>query len=108
MNKAERAMLQSTVADLKGIPFPDHPSDLDLSDWILELSELDGHLVGVASTMVGSVRPRVSVTDEAEQHGRRLSSISVVGDDEGIYRQCVAYIDKLIGLERMLRILLRS
>jgi hypothetical protein len=91
--------LQTAMDVLRRLDFPGHPNDPDLAEWILDLAELDGHLVGLASTALAS-RASHSATrlDSASTHRARLHVIKVVGADKAIYDQCVAYA---VALERV-------
>jgi hypothetical protein len=96
------AALSEALSDLKRLPFPGHPADPDLADWILELAELDGYLVGLATTAVASRRPEVVRSEEARHHEAVLNRMGAVGDDEPIYDDCRSFIGKLVVIERIL------
>ncbi|MFV0317737.1 MAG: hypothetical protein ACK5O2_12350 [Microthrixaceae bacterium] len=98
-----RNELAAAFDDLKRRRFPEHPDDPDLSDWVLELAQLDGHIAGLAVTALGpSSRSRSPESKAAAAHGRRLRAIRVVGDDELIYDECLAYVHALERVEAAL------
>ena len=94
-----RDALASMFEDLKGCPFPGHPDDPDLAEWVLELSELDGHIAGLAVTALGSSNPEAAHVHDVAHHAQRLREIGVVGADELIYQECVDYIQALLRVE---------
>jgi len=95
----DRDALASAFDQLKSRPFPGHPDDPDLAEWVLELTELDGHIAGLAATALGSGLAQVLSVHEVADHARRLDDIRVVGDDEGIYEVCAAYVHALQRVE---------
>ena len=94
--------LAAAFRELQRLPFPGHPHDSGLADWILELVELDGHLAGLATTVLGSGRRGTARSDHVLQHAEYLREIRVVGDDERIYGECTTYVDALARVERAL------
>lgn len=97
-----RAALSEALDELKELPFPGHPDDPDLAAWVLELTELDGHLVGLATTALASSRARPLASVAASKHRDWLDQLGVVGDDEAIYDACRDYIHKLVEIEDVL------
>lgn len=98
----DRAALSEALEQLKQRPFPDHPDDPDLAEWVLELAELDGHIVGLATTALASARMGPTVSVAAVQHKALLSEMGAVGDDEAIYNDCCSYIRTLVVIEHLL------
>lgn len=101
-SRIDRAELSRAVEELKAMPFPGHPDDPDLAEWVLELTELDGHLVGLATTTLASSRAEPVHSTGAAQHEARLRQLGAVGDDEPVYDACRDYIDKLVEIEDLL------
>lgn len=98
----DRAALSEALEQLKELPFPDHPDDPDLAEWVLELAELDGHIVGLATTALGSARICPTESVAAAQHEALLSEMGAVGEDEAIYNDCRGYVRKLVVIEHLL------
>jgi hypothetical protein len=94
-------VVRTAVDDLKAEEFPDHPSSIELANWILDLVELDGHIAGKALSILGGVAT-VHHRGEAQALRKELDSIGVVGDDEAIRDMCRAYIEKLERLDAAL------
>lgn len=69
---------------------------------MLELAELDGHIVGLATTALASRRIGPMESGAAVQHEVLLSEMGVVGVDETIYYDCRNYIRKLVVIEELL------
>jgi len=44
--------LEKAFKELEQMSFPKHPESDELSDWILELAELDGYIAGITSNAV--------------------------------------------------------
>jgi len=99
----DRQALASAFDQLKAQPFPSHPDDSDLAEWVLDLTDLDGHIAGLAATALGSSREQSPASHEVADHARRLSEISVVGNDERIYEACISYVEALQRVEDALR-----
>ena len=81
--------------DFVELPFPGHPDDPDLSDWVLDLAELDAHVAGLARSALSGGPVTAPPVGDIEQSARRLAALRVVGEDEEIYRQCQEYIESL-------------
>jgi hypothetical protein len=71
---------------------------MELATWILELVELDGFIVGKASSALGGAIT-VHHPGEAKAHREKLASIGVVGEDEAIWEECRVYVDNLTLLD---------
>lgn len=99
----DRDVLATAFDQLKGCSFPGHPDDPDLAEWVLELTELDGHIAGLAVTALASGNAQAADLRDVEDHAEWLREISVVGDDERIYQECLDYIAALGGVENALR-----
>lgn len=98
----DRDSLADALDELKGRPFPGHPDDPNLADWVLELTELDGHIAGLAIAALGSSRALPTESHDVAEHARRLADIRVVGDDERVYDDCLSYIEALKRVEDVL------
>jgi hypothetical protein len=100
--KINRAALSDALEALKELPFPGHPDDPDLAEWVLELTELDGHVVGLATSALSSARTDPVHSAAAAQHQEWLERMGAVGDDEATYDDCRDYIRKLVMIEDLL------
>ena len=100
----QRDLTQLAVAleQVKARAFPAAPRDADLADWILDLAELDGYLVGCAMSSISANDIRPVPSAAAVGHAARLAEMQVSGDDEAIYSECVSYIAALQRLEEEL------
>ena len=97
-----REALAAAWEDLKSLSFPEHPDDLDLAEWLLELTELDGYIAGLAVTALGSWPVAAMPGNTAAEHEGRLSELRVVGRDELVYEASVAYVSALVRVEAAL------
>ncbi len=97
-----RLLLSRALNDLMSAPFPQHPEDERLAEWILELAELDGHLAGLAHSALSARPARPLRSTAAINHATRLRDLSVADVDEPIWRQCRDYIARLQLIEEIL------
>ena len=102
LTRSRRDRLAQAWEHLVALPFPDHPDDPDLSDWLLDLAELDGHVAGLAKSALAGASVPSSPRPEVDRHARLLDELRVVGDDEEIYLQCQIYVDALAGVAEAL------
>ena len=98
----DRHALDSALNQLQRRSFPGHPEDVELAGWILELAEIDGHIAGLAATVLGATRAEAVHLDDVASHAHRLTEIRVVGEDERVYDDCVAYLEVLRQVEQAL------
>ncbi len=98
----DRDELRTAFENLAALPFPAHPDDIELSEWVLELAEIDGHIAGLATSALGASRPQAMRLDVAALHLARLHEIRVVGEDECIYDSCVVYAKAVERVETVL------
>ena len=98
----DRTALAEALDELTELPFPGHPDDPDLAEWVLELAELDGHLAGLATTALSAARMRPLDSSDAAHHQERLGQLGAVGTDEAIYEESRDRIHKLVQIEDLL------
>lgn len=87
--------LSTALERVRGLPFPDHPDDLELAGWVLDLAEADAHLVGLAETVLGGGRPLHGGVADLSELESRLAEIRVFGNDELILEHCRRYLTAL-------------
>lgn len=100
--RIDHPALLLALEQLKGIPFPGHPDDPDLAEWVLELTELDGHFVGLAVSALASSRSGLTDSTEVARHEALLAELGAVGDDKAIYDRCRQYVSQLRWIEELL------
>ncbi|MEM9040210.1 MAG: hypothetical protein AAGD33_09990 [Actinomycetota bacterium] len=98
----DRDELRTAFENLTALPFPAHPDDIELADWVLELAEIDGHIAGLATGALGASRPQTIKSHAATSHLARLRDIRVVGDDECMYDACIVYAQAVERVESAL------
>lgn len=100
--RVDQAALSLALEQLKGLPFPSHPNDPELAEWVLDLAELDGHFVGLAVSALASGGSALADSGECARHQERLAQLGVVGSDEEIYDCGRRYINRLRRIEDLL------
>lgn len=94
--------LRGAFDRLRKTSFPDHPHDLDLAGWVLDLAEADAYVAGLADTVLAGGRP-VGPVAGLEDLKSRLTELRAVGEDEEILAQCVRYFAALRDVHAALR-----
>ena len=94
---AMTATLQAALKHLKRLPFPEFGEGDELADCQADLSELDGHIAGIAASLLGGGRADVhGLPEQLAELRQRLQSISNVPPaDRDIAVQCRDYLDAL-------------
>jgi DNA repair ATPase RecN len=89
--------LQSTFERLKQLRFPEFAESDELADWQAELSELDGHIAGIATTILAGGHPDSStIQKQVTELRNQLESITDITDeDREIFAECKNYVDAL-------------
>ena len=96
--------LDDTFQHLQNLPFPEAGEGDDLSDWIGELSEFDGHVAGIASTIISNGSADTSkLLGEAKKLRLQIENVSdYPEEDREIYKSCKKY---LCAIEDVIQIL---
>lgn len=82
---------------LKQRPFPEFAESDALADWQADLAELDGHIAGIAVTILGGGRADTSsLIKQVGELREKLESISDIPDqDRGLFTDSKSYVDAL-------------
>ncbi|HEY8454504.1 MAG TPA: hypothetical protein VIL34_02835 [Actinopolymorphaceae bacterium] len=95
---ADLDRLRQAVDTAWQMPFPEHPAHSDeLDDLMMELDELDGHLVGIAETVLSGGRPTHDIGG-LEELETKFASVRVDPQDAPILEQCrrmLAYLREI-------------
>jgi hypothetical protein len=85
--------LESTFQNLQALGFPEAGESDDLADWIAELSEFDGHVAGIATTIMADGNADTSkLKDEAVKLRLRLIQITdIPNEDREGFENCKKY-----------------
>jgi hypothetical protein len=89
---------------LKSLPFPAWAEDDALSDWQMELAELDGYVAGLASKAMGGENPDANmVSHHVRQLRAGLEAIdNLPVEDRDIRTACETYLVALEDLAQSL------
>jgi|SRR5579872_47008 len=92
--------LQAAFDALKSLDFPQRPESDELHEWLLELAEIDGHLAGLASSVIGGADARMLAISDIGSFADSLQKIDVVSEsDRMIHARCMRYADRLCELQ---------
>jgi len=81
------------------LPFPEHPDSEELAEWILDLAELDGQYLGIATSFLNQRKLYPLDFSDYNKKKNKLCSISVFSEnDKIIFDFCVCYIDSIYSL----------
>lgn len=91
-----KALLDNHVS----LPFPSHPDNDELSNWIIDLAELDGFYIGIALSALNAKKIKCVDLSDIEKVKNNLQNIFVTTEnDKKIAQACkvyVASIEKII------------
>lgn len=78
------------------LPFPAHSANGELENWIFELTEFDGHYIGIAMSIVNSQKAmRIDMSD-LKKMKQQLNKIQIKSDqDKIIYESCKSYLHSI-------------
>ncbi len=95
-NRKMKSLFDDAMEAHMKLGFPDFPEDDDFSDWMGELAELDGYYAGLATSNMGSSRPKKISKDQLFEHADRLAQFSSLeAEDRDIFLAAEAYIQSL-------------
>lgn len=95
--------LVSAWEALEPLPFPPHPQDDDLSNWLFDLLEADGFYAGVVSSVLSGASPSLPRENELSHLSLRLANLQVADPgDEKILEQCRTYFRAMERVHRAL------
>lgn len=100
--RVDQPALSQALEELKGLAFPGHPNDSELAEWVLDLAELDGHVVGLAVSALASGRSDLARSSECARHEARFTRLGVAESDEAIYHSGRLYVRRLQCIENLL------
>ena len=88
--------LKQLVDEHNQLPFPEHPSNDELSEWILELCELDAYFLGIANSILNSEKFVSYNLDDFYRMETELKNIFVdLDDDRIVLDACFLYMRSL-------------
>ncbi len=77
-------------------PFPSHSNNEKLEEWIFELTELDGHYMGIATSVLNSKKAIHIDLEDLKKMREKLNSISTdINQDKEAYEACQNYINSI-------------
>jgi hypothetical protein len=75
------------------LPFPEHPDNDKLAEWILELSEFDGHYLGIANSFLNNKKSeKIDFSDFEKMNNRLTTIVSESDNDRIILDSCYKYM----------------
>jgi len=86
--------LASAFERLKQLPFPEFAESDELADWQADLSELDGHVAGIATTILaGGTSDLTTIRKHVDELCQRLETIrDIPPEDHAILTECKVYL----------------
>lgn len=86
--------LGSLFERLKELSFPEFAESDDLADWQADLSELDGHVAGIATTILaGGTADLTTIRTHVDELRQRLEAIQKIPkEDHEIVVECKHYL----------------
>jgi len=75
--------LASAFERLKTLPFPEFAESDELADWQADLSELDGHVAGIATTILAGGKADVTtIPDHVGELRERLETMADIPPED--------------------------
>lgn len=89
--------LASAFERLKELPFPEFAESDELADWQADLSEFDGHVAGIATTILaGGKADLTTIPKHVDELRQRLETMAdIPPEDREIMVQSKQYFDAL-------------
>ena len=87
----------------KQLAFPKHADADDLEEILMELLELDGHIVGVAVSLLNSAKLESKVLPELTPLFHRLDRCVATGSDISVKQAACEYLESLGLIVELLR-----
>ena len=99
--------LETSFRELQMASFPDHPNSDDLSNWLLELSEVDSYIAGLATRVIAGENPRsisVASINSLEKALQVItvsepSDLKILDDSREYFKKVRAVHEALIKVE---------
>ncbi|GIW99631.1 MAG: hypothetical protein KatS3mg111_2964 [Pirellulaceae bacterium] len=91
------ATLASAFERLKKLPFPEFAESDELADWQADLSEFDGHVAGIATTILaGGKADLTTIPGHVDELRQRLQTMGdIAPEDREIMLQSKQYLNAL-------------
>lgn len=98
--------LEESLNQLKQCAFPSFPEDDALSNWVEELAEFDGYVVGIAASATAGGQLNIArLNKQSAQFRLAFTSLSRTypePKDNHIYQACGRYLELVEGVVRAL------
>ena len=97
--------LENAFEWLKRLPFPEFAEGEELGNWQANLAELDGHIAGIAATVLAGGHTASSMLPrQVAALRQQLESMSdILEEDREILAECRKYLDALEEVVRSLK-----
>ena len=101
--------LVSAFKALRDVPFPEFPQDDELTDWLADMAEMDGHVAGLASSALAKGRSDIRATEVQGQLAvfqnrlRAVCTERLTHEDLAIYHSCKDFPAILVEVGKHLR-----
>ncbi len=107
MNKL---LLKNLCSEIYKLRFPDFPEDDNLNDWLTNLIEIDGHIIGITNTILNNTNNSVNINTiklvtllvELRRELNNINNIS--NNDKIIYCECEKYLSSLEAIVHCLNL----
>jgi hypothetical protein len=89
--------LATAFERLKELPFPEFAESDELADWQADLSELDGHVAGIATMILaGGKADLTTIPEHVDELRQRLETmVDIPAEDREIMVQSKQYLNAL-------------
>ena len=87
--------LKTAFDKLLAVDFPEFAESDELADWMADLAELDGHVAGIATSIISGIHfvDTSKLSLELYKLKKRLSMIDdIPEEDKLIYDECIRYL----------------